>query len=254
MRRLSSPFFCAVLLSAGFNAGHAAKAASDDAQADPNAMRVLLAPKMETTLSSQMNGTISDLNITLGKRVAKGAVLAQLDCSEVLARGNVTKAELNMAKQNLAAKHGLQQLDAAGEIEVALATTEVEKANGALALNKAQQGYCKVLAPFSGRVAKVYVKAYQTVAAGTPVVDLVSDGPLKVRLNVPSTLLKKMKPGTRLDVSIHETGNTYPARVSAINARVDAVAQTVELEAQLDAANPELIAGMSGVARFPAAQ
>ncbi|MCY1399673.1 hypothetical protein D9M71_147340 [compost metagenome] len=54
-----------------------------------------------------------------------------------------------------------------------------------------------------------------------------------------------------LEVSILETGKTYPARISAINSRVDAVAQTVELEARLDAEHPELIAGMTGTARFP---
>jgi multidrug efflux pump subunit AcrA (membrane-fusion protein) len=103
-------------------------------------------------------------------------------------------------------------------------------------------------------VAKVYVKPYQTVQAGAPLFDLVSDGALKVRLNVPSTLLPQLKPGMPVEVEIHETGKRYPAKVSAINARVDAVAQTVELEARLDAAYPELIAGMSGTARFPDAQ
>ncbi|MNC00151.1 hypothetical protein D3C75_474720 [compost metagenome] len=47
-----------------------------------------------------------------------------------------------------------------------------------------------------------------------------------------------------------ETGKPYQARISHINARVDAVAQTVELEARLDAPYPELVAGMSGVARI----
>jgi multidrug efflux pump subunit AcrA (membrane-fusion protein) len=108
-----------------------------------------------------------------------------------------------------------------------------------------------VIAPFSGRIAKVYVKPYQTVSAGTPIVDLVSDGALKVRLNVPSALLVRLRSGSRLDITIHETGKTYPAHVSAVNARVDAVAQTVELEAQLDGAPPDLVAGMSGVARIP---
>ncbi len=213
-------------------------------------IRVLLAPRLETTLSAQMNGTLNDLHLTLGKRVGKGTVLAQLDCAEVQARANVAKAELNMARQNLAAKKSLQQLNAAGDIEVATMQTEVEKANGALALSTAQLGYCKVLAPFAGRVAKVYVKPYQTISAGTPLVDLVSDGPLKVRLNVPSTLMPKLKPGMHLTVNIHETGKSYLARISAVNSRVDAVAQTVELEAQLDKESPELIAGMSGTASF----
>ncbi|MCY1539858.1 hypothetical protein D9M68_754670 [compost metagenome] len=68
---------------------------------------------------------------------------------------------------------------------------------------------------------------------------------------MPSSLLPQLKPGMSLEVSILETGKSYGAHISAINSRVDAVAQTVELEARLDAEHPELIAGMSGTARFP---
>ena len=86
---------------------------------------------------------------------------------------------------------------------------------------------------------------------GAPLVELVSDGPLKLCLNVPSRLLRTLKVGQRFDVDIDETGKTYPAKVTAINARVDAVAQTVELEARIDGRPPELLAGMTGIARFP---
>jgi RND family efflux transporter MFP subunit len=227
---------------------------SDAALSDPNAIRVLLVPQLETTLSAQMNGTLGAMNIQLGQSVNQGATLAALDCSEVDARARVAKAELNMAKQNLVAKEGLQKLDAAGDIEVLTAQTEVERTAGALALATTQAGYCKVLAPFSGRVAKVYVKPFQTVAAGAPMFDLVSKGPLKVRLNVPSVMLKILKTGLVFDVSITETGKSYPARISAINARVDAVAQTVELEARLTAEHTELVAGMSGIAHLSKSQ
>lgn len=237
---------CLAWLPAAF-AGDAAATAVDD----PGAIRVLLVADLETTLSSQMNGTLGALKTSLGEQVNKDALLAQLNCVEVQARARVAAAELNMARQNLAAKRNLRKLDAAGELEVAMASTEVEKADGALTLARAQAGYCQVQAPFAGRIAKVYVKPYQTVQVGAPLFDLVSDGALKVRLNVPSNLLPGLKPGMPLQVSIHETGKDYPARVSAINARVDAVAQTVELEARLDRAYPELIAGMSGTARFP---
>lgn len=217
---------------------------------DPEAIRVLLAPELETTLSSQMSGTLGELQTSLGKQVAKGAVLAQFDCREGMARSKVTSAEMAMAEQNLQAKQHLRNLQAVGDLEVAMAATEVQKADGARALAQAQTSYCKVLAPFSGRVAQVYAKPFQTLNTGMPLFDLVSDGALKVRLNVPSSLLPTLKDNMPLEVSIAETGKTYSAHISAINARVDAVAQTVELEARLDANHPELVAGMSGVARF----
>ncbi|VVP66141.1 hypothetical protein PS918_00301 [Pseudomonas fluorescens] len=231
-------------------------AAALGAQADdppaPGAstIRVLLAAELETTLSSQMNGTLGELKATFGEHVAKSALLARFNCNEAEARSKVAVAELAMARQNLEAKKQLRQLNAVGDIEVSMANTEVQKAEGARAMGVAQSGYCQVLAPFSGTVAKVYVKPYQTVSAGTPLFDLVSDGALKVRLNVPSNLLKTLKKGMPLHVSIHETGKTYAAHVTVVNSRVDAVAQTVELEARLDEKFPDLMAGMSGTARF----
>ncbi|MNO58771.1 multidrug resistance protein MdtN [compost metagenome] len=218
---------------------------------EPGAIRVLLAADLETTLSSQMSGTLGELRAALGQTVAKNAVLAQFNCTEAQARARVADAELTMARQNLEAKRNLRKLDAVGDLEVAMATTEVRKTEGARALAQAQAGYCNVVAPFAGRVAKVHAKPYQTVSAGAPLFDLVSTGALKVRLNVPSRLLQGLKVDMPLEVSILETGKTYPARISAINSRVDAVAQTVELEARLDAEHPELIAGMTGTARFP---
>ncbi|MEJ8823552.1 efflux RND transporter periplasmic adaptor subunit [Variovorax humicola] len=227
--------------------------ASKPAVVDPSAIRVLLVPELETTLSAQMNGTLGEINGSLGKQVPKGALLVQLQCAEQQARAKVAEAELAQARQNLDAKKRLRELDAVGDLEVSMANTEAEKAAGARSLAVTQAGYCAVRAPFAARIAKVYAKSYQTVSAGAPLFDIVSDSALKLRLNVPSTLFKQLQPGQPFKVLIAETGKTYPARISAVNARVDAVAQTVELEGKLDAKFPDLIAGMSGIASFPGA-
>ena len=80
---------------------------------------------------------------------------------------------------------------------------------------------------------------------------LVKSGPLKLRLNAPSRWLGQLKTGLAFEVAIEETGKRYPARVSAVNSRVDSVSQTVELEATLAGSYPELLPGMSGTAVFP---
>lgn len=217
----------------------------------PGDIRVLVAAELETTLSSQMSGTLGGLHAALGEQVARRALLAQFDCAEAQARAKVAVAELGMARQNVAAKQSMRKLNAVGDIEVAQAETEMEKAVGARSLAVTQAGYCQVRAPFGARIAKVYVKPYQTVAAGTPLFDLVSDGDLKVRLNVPSQWMARLKKDMPIEIRIFETGRTYPAHISAINARVDAVAQSIELEARFDQAHTEVRPGMSGVARLP---
>lgn len=213
-------------------------------------VRVLLSPALETTLVSQMPGRIVEVNTALGQAFAKGRVLVRFDCSEQQARIAMSEAERASAEQELDVKLRLQGLQQATEVEVALASSAVERARAQVAMYKAQLTHCSVVAPFSGRTAKAMVRPFQGVAASQPLLEVVSDGPLKLRLNVPGTWLRWLKTGTGFDVVIDETGKTYSARVTAINARVDAVSQTVELEASLVNRAPELLPGMSGNARF----
>lgn len=218
--------------------------------ANPNPIRVLLSPELETTLISQMVGRISALNASLGAAVSKGKPIVVFDCSEASAKLQMAQAEYASARETLETKNRLRKLEAAGDMEVALAVAAADRGKAAIAVSRAQLAQCTVLAPFSGRIVKLYVKPYQGVNVGSPLLEMVSDGPLKLRLNVPSKLLRTLRVGTTFEVDIDETGKTYPASVTAINARVDAVAQTVELEARIDSRPGELLAGMTGIARF----
>jgi len=218
--------------------------------AEPEVVRVLLSPDLETTLVSQMNGRITTLNAQLGSAVRKGAVVVGLECSEASARVQMAQAELAAARETLNVKERLRKLDAAGEMEVAVASAAADKARAAVALSRAQVDQCNINAPFSGRVVRLHVKPHQGVSAGAPLVDLISDGPLKIRMNIPSAWLQQVRKGSPLKVRITETGRDYPARITLVNARVDAVAQTIEVEASLDGQFPELLAGMSGTAHF----
>lgn len=221
---------------------------------NPQAIRVLLTPETETLLSAQMLGRIAAVNATLGGHVPRGRTLLSFDCSEPQARLRMAEAENNAARESLEVKQRLRKLEAAGDTEVLLAQAEADRTRAAIALTQVQLSQCAVKAPFSGHVVKLHVKAHQGVNVGMPLLEMVSDGPLKLRLNVPSRWLRELKVGTPFEVAIDETGKAYPARVTAINARVDAVAQSIEMEARIDGKHPNLLAGMSGTARFPGLQ
>jgi multidrug efflux pump subunit AcrA (membrane-fusion protein) len=93
----------------------------------------------------------------------------------------------------------------------------------------------------------VHVKNFMSVTPGQPLLDLVMSGPLRLRLNLPSRMIARVAKGTALNVTIDETGKTYEAHVTAVNSRVDTVSQTVEIEAAVAKAYPDLLPGMSGV-------
>lgn len=224
--------------------------ASTYVEEDPDAIRVLLSPKLETTLAAQIVGRIAEMQAGLGAWVKAGDLLVRFDCDETEARLKMAQAEASAARETLGVKQRLRKLDAAGDTEVTLARIEVQRSAAAIDVAQAQLAHCKVEAPFDGRIVKVHAKPHQSVNVGAPLLELVSEGPLKLRMNVPSSLLRTIKVGSQIEVDILETGRSYVAEVSAVNARVDAVAQTIEIEARLVDTAPELLPGMSGVAHL----
>lgn len=217
---------------------------------DPNVIRVLLAPALETTLVSQTVGRIAAVNVNLGDRFPKGKVLVSFECGEQTARVRMSEAELASARETHEVKLRLQGLQQASESEVSLAASAVAKARAQIDLYRAQLSQCTVAAPFAGRVVKIAVKPYQGVNQAQPLLEIVSDGPLKLRLNAPAKWIAWLKIGTPFEVAIDETGKRYRAKVSALNGRIDAVSQTIELEATISDKAAELLPGMSGSARF----
>lgn len=217
---------------------------------EPNAIRVLLAPALETTLVSQMAGRIAAINVTFGDRFAKGKTLLSFDSNEQVARVKMAEAELASARENHEAKLRMQGLQLASEVEVSLAASAVAKSRAQVDLYRAQLAQCTVAAPFAGRVVKIAVKPYQSVNQAQPLLEIVSSGPLKLRLNVPAKWVGWLKNGTPFEVAIDETGKRYKATISALNGRIDAISQTIELEATIADKADELLPGMSGTARF----
>jgi len=228
-------------------------------------VRVLLIPDQETTVSrsgsslaaariNKLNVTlarINKLNVTLGSTFSAGKTLITFNCNVPRARLAMAKAELSAAVETHTAKLRMQGLEQAGDVEVALAASVVAKARAEVRLGELQIRYCSITAPWDGRVAKVYVRNHMTVTPGQPMLDLVKSGPLRLRVNVPSRLLSQLRIDSKFEVTIDETEKTYQAIVVAINSRVDAVSQTVEIEGLMNQSFPELLAGMSGTAIMP---
>jgi membrane fusion protein, multidrug efflux system len=216
--------------------------------------RVLLVPAQETTLVSQMIGRVNSLAGSIGTSFRAGQPVIRMECSEHEAKLRISEAEYNSAKENLDAKQRLLALRAAGEMEVSMAASAADKAKAQIEYSKTQIRLCSIPAPFAGRIVKLHIREFQSVNVGAPLVDIVSAGSLKTRLNAPSKWLTWLKPGSKFQVTIDETGKTYPATVSAVNGRVDAVSQSIEIEGQINGAFAELLAGMSGSAKFAQAQ
>lgn len=220
-----------------------------DAAALPQ-VAALIVPTQETTLASQMAGRIRQVHVGLGETVKKGERLVEFDCSEQNAQLDAAEAEYRGARETHLARLRLQALGAAGELEVAVAAAAADKARSQVDVRKAQIAYCRVLAPFAGNVARVRVKSAESVNIGQPLVDLVNPAKLKAQMFVPASWVKWLRVGTPVRLEVRETGETFGASVSKLNARVDGVSQQLEVEARVDKNGGRLLPGMVATAVF----
>jgi len=221
-------------------------------QPDVNEVPALVLAGEETTLSSQMAGRIRKVNFGLGESVGKGATLLEFDCSEQQAQLDTASADHRAARDTHLARLRLQALGAAGELEVTVAAAAADKARSQIDLRESQLAYCKVDAPFSGRVARLRVKASESVNAGLPLIELVNPAFLRAQMFVPAAWIARVRVGGAMLLQMKDTGRSYRASISKVNARVDGVSQQLEIEARIGNPDARLLPGMVGMARLVA--
>ena len=209
-------------------------------------VRFLVVADQESPMSAAAPGRVARVYVQLGDSVAKGKVMVAFDCSDLVAKRDAADAEYKAAQLRYEAKAKLQGLQSAAALEVELTAADVNRTKGQLGIINAQIAQCRFVAPFDGRVARVHVKEGQGVGAGAPVVDLVGTGTPKARLNVPSNWISWLKPGAHLDATVDETGAHYQLTVTRLSGRVDAVSQTIEIEADFTGDTSQVLPGMSG--------
>lgn len=206
----------------------------------------------EATLSAQTAGKINKINYAIGQRFPSGAVLVEFDCAEPRAKLDALNAEYLGARETHLAKLKLQGLGAAGDLEVTLAAAAGEKAKSLVKQQQAQMSFSTIRAPYAGHVVRLKAKQAENVAPNQPVMEIVAAGKLNAIMHVPSALASHLRAGTPLFIEIKDTGRKYAAKVSKVNARVDGVSQSLELEAVFVGNTAGLLPGMIGQAVLPA--
>jgi membrane fusion protein (multidrug efflux system) len=253
MRSLRATGACGLLLLIMGHAGRAqavATAESAGATDKDGHIRVELVPYQQSVLSSELSAKIVVLPFREGDTFRAGDTLVGFDCDYFHAELNKAAASAEASRQTLKADQRLAELHSMGELDVNLAAAKVKEAEAEVAAMQVTVGKCKLLAPFAGRVAKLEVHAFEYVAPGKPLLEILATRRLEVQMNVPAKWLAWLKTGGRFTVRVDELDHEYAGRVVRLGARIDPLTQSVSLAGEVEGTHPELLAGMSGSALF----
>jgi len=197
-----------------------------------------------------MAGRITAIDIREGEEFRKDQPLVKFDCEIQRSYLRKAQAKLNAAKKTHESNLQLQSYQSIGGLEVDLSAAEVQTALADTAIIRAELKRCQIDAPFSGRVIEILAHPHESVSEHQPLLAILNDKELELQLYIPSWWLSWLKTGDDFTIRIDETGKSYPAKVTRLGARVDPASQSLAITARIDGIYPELLAGMSGVARF----
>jgi membrane fusion protein, multidrug efflux system len=209
-------------------------------------VRAQLVPLRYTTLSAELHAKVLTLRVPETVRFAAGDLLVELDASLPATHLERARAELRAARASLSAHEELHRLNAVGALELEQGRAAVQRAEAELASTEVLLARTRIVAPYAGVVAERHVRELQHVQPGQPLLDILDETALELEFIVPSTWLSRFAIGHPLVIHLDETGRDYPAVLTRLGVRVDAVSQTVKAAGLITGQFPELVAGMSG--------
>jgi len=231
-------------------------------------------------VAAQREGVVSQISVDTGENVNKGQGLAILDDRQLTAERDaaaaklqsieanvknweaevrVLKADLDRSEKmwaaNLITK---EQLDH-DRFKVEADTYELERerhnvTNQQEVVHSLELELEKthITAPFSGVIARRYVRVGQRVSNGDRLFWLTATAPLRVKFTLPERYLGKIARGQTLDVVSPDDPNTrHSARVIQISPVVDPSSGTIEILAEIVGPVGNLRPGMSTQVHVP---
>jgi membrane fusion protein, multidrug efflux system len=179
-------------------------------------------------IKPEFSGRIVSIGFTDGARVAKGAVLFGFDDSITSAELEQAKAELALAETNYKRTAELAQRNFVSSAALDQSNSQLKIQQARLQLVQARLDKLKLRAPFSGTLGLRNVSIGDFVKDAAELVVLEDTSLMKVDLRLPERLLGRLGKGQSIAVQIDALpGKTWPAKLEALDAVVDANGRSV---------------------------
>ena len=211
----------------------AAVATARPHQESASAIGTVLAPR-SITLRNETAGTVHFVSLQPGQVVNAGAVLVALDVSVETAELRAQEAQARLAQTNLERVDRMASRGAASAMELDNARAERDVAVAQVARTRALIARKTIRAPFRARVGMSDVHLGQFLESGTQLTTLQGvDGAVHVDFDVSQSVAAAMRRGASVRVISGTTATEIPARVVAVDARVDPTTRNALVRAEL---------------------
>ena len=227
---------------------------------------------VQSPIAARASGYLKRWTHDIGSRVAKGALLAEIEAPEIdqqlsqaIAAREQTASSLGLAKSTRERWEALKKRDAVSQQELdekrsgeVQATANLAAADANVERLRQLEGFKRVVAPFAGVITRRNVDVGDLIeaggGAGRVLFTLTQTDPLRVYIYVPQAYSQLVKPGQEVSITQAELrGRIFRGTVARTAGSIDAATRTMQVEIQLPNRDGLLLPGAYVQAALPLA-
>lgn len=188
----------------------------------------------DVTLSSEMPGTVTSVQVKPGDKVSKGQVLATLDDRAIKQQLDAMKANLDMAVTMFNRQKNLWDQKIGSEVQFIQAKTQKESMEKQYASLQEQWDMTRIKSPINGTVDVVNIKIGSAVAPGVTSVRVVNLSNLKVKAEIAESYIGKVKTGNNVVIYFPDSGKEIKTKLGYSGQAINPLNRTFNVEVRLD--------------------
>lgn len=196
-----------------------------------------------TEIHPEASGRITYLNISEGKSVQQGTLLAKLYDGDLQATLNKLQVQLQIAQQNEQRSAQLLKIEGISKQDYDASLLNVNNIKADIEITKAGITKTEIRAPFSGRLGLKLISSGAFVSPTTTLTSITQLSQMKIDFTVPEKYSPQIKMGQQLNFTVEGSDKNYSAKVSATESNVTETTRSLQVRATIQGDHPDLIPG-----------
>lgn len=198
-----------------------------------------------TVVSFSSPGMVKSVNVTEGKKVGKGDLVATLDETSAKNALEIASALKSQAEDAHRRMEKLYQNKSISEIQWMEVESKYKQAIASEKLAQKALDDCKLHAPAMGVVSGKSLEVGQNVLPGVPVFKIVDIAKVKARAFVPEKEIGSIRVGDKVRIQVGALGNkVFDGKISNKGISANPLSRNYEIEAEIINKSGELLPGM----------
>jgi membrane fusion protein (multidrug efflux system) len=186
------------------------------------------------SLSSEMPGTVTKVNVKVGEEVTKGQVLAETDSRALEQSISDLQTNADLVNQMYEKQKALWDQKIGSEVQYLQAKTQKESMEKKMSGLREQIRMSKVISPINGTVDGVNIKIGQAIMPGMPAISVINFSNLKVKADVAESYAARIKNNNEVKVIFPDTKDTITTKVHYASRGINALTRTFSVEVLLE--------------------